>query len=186
MKHVINVPNSLTLARIVLTPVIVFMILERKIPHALMLMAIAAITDMLDGLIARYWNMHTRVGAYLDPLADKIMLLSTVVTLFVIDHVPLYLFLAIIFRDITIIVGALAYEMITHNLRMEPSLVSKATTLFQCVYVLMVLLSMMMPVHAAWLQWAAWLTFAVTCASGLHYLVVWTFKALSSEQQGHG
>lgn len=186
MKHLINVPNTLTLARIVLTPVIVFMIIERKIPTALMLMAIAAITDMLDGLIARYWNMHTRVGAYLDPLADKIMLLSTVVTLYFIAHVPLYLFLAIVFRDIVIIVGALTYEMITHKLRMEPSMASKATTLFQIIYVLLVLLSMMVPVAEIWLQWTAWLTFAITCISGLHYLVAWTIKALSNEQQGDG
>ncbi len=186
VNRILNVPNLLTLARIVMTPVIIYLILEGSIEMALVLMAVAALTDMLDGLIARYWNMRTTVGAYLDPVADKILLLGAIVTLFILEQVPLYLFLAIIFRDIVIVVGAIAYELLTHRLRMQPSMISKSTTLAQIVYTLLVLYSMVRPLDPSWLQSAAILTFFVTCASGLHYLVSWTIKALSDEREARG
>jgi len=84
-----------TLARIIMTPIIVYMVLSNQPWLALALMVIAGITDMLDGAIARYFNMRTTVGAYLDPLADKIMLISLFVTLFIVGQVPLFVFLAI-------------------------------------------------------------------------------------------
>ncbi|MDQ6966098.1 MAG: CDP-alcohol phosphatidyltransferase family protein, partial [Mariprofundaceae bacterium] len=77
MGQVINIPNSLTLGRILLTPIIVYFILEDQPIQALAFMAVAGLTDMLDGAIAKHFNMQTTVGAYLDPLADKLMLVST-------------------------------------------------------------------------------------------------------------
>jgi len=172
----------LTLARIVITPVIAYFILEKYIFLALYLMIAAGVTDMLDGLIARYYNMRTTVGAYLDPLADKLLLIGVMVPLFIIDHVPLYLFLAVIFRDVVIIVGAITYELITHHLKMEPSYISKITTLSQIVYVVFVLLSMVYSLNILWLDALAFFTFFVTCASGIHYLLSWTLKAINDEQ----
>jgi len=185
LKHILNVPNSMTLARILITPVIAFLILEKNIMPALGLMILAGITDMLDGLIARYFNMRTTVGSYLDPLADKLLLIAVFVSLFIVDHVPLYLFLAVIFRDVVIVIGAITYELMTHNLKMEPTYVSKATTLAQIIYVVIVLVSMVTAMDAVWLNAMAWLTFALTCASGIHYLVSWTQKAIRNEQKEH-
>lgn len=173
----------LTLARIVVTPVIVYAILTDQAVMALVLMVAAGITDMIDGAIARYFNQRTTVGAYLDPLADKLMLISAFVTLFIVGMVPLFLFLAVVFRDVVIVLGAIAYEMVTHQLKMEPSLISKATTLMQIVFVVTMLLHMAWPVNDLWIQTVLWLTFAVTCISGLHYMLVWTRKA-SSEERG--
>lgn len=172
----------LTLARIVLTPVIVYAILNDNAWVALILMSVAGITDMLDGAIARYFNQRTKVGAYLDPFADKLMLISMFLTLFFIGKVPMFIFLAVIFRDAIIVFGALAYEMVTKNLQMEPSILSKMTTFMQIVYVIMVLLHMMGSLNDTWLAWATWLTFAITCASGVHYMLVWTRKASSHER----
>jgi len=183
MRNILNVPNMLTLARIIITPVIVYAILSGEALMALVLMITAGITDMLDGAIARYFNQRTTVGAYLDPLADKLMLISMFVTLFIIGEVPLFLFLAVIFRDVIIVVGAMAYEMVTHSLKMEPSMVSKATTFMQIVYVVTLLLHMASPLGDMWIETVVWITFVVTCISGLHYMLVWTRKAVTEESR---
>jgi len=181
IKRLLNVPNTLTLARIIMTPVIVYMVLTGQAWWAVVLMIAAGVTDMLDGAIARYFNQRTTVGAYLDPLADKIMLISLFVTLFMVDQVPLFVFLAVIFRDLIIILGAVAYEIVTHRLTMQPSLVSKATTFMQIVYIALLLLHMAMPISEFWLNICMWSAFLLTCASGLHYLVSWTNKAAKQE-----
>ncbi len=148
---------------------------------ALILMIAAGITDMLDGAIARYFNQRTTVGAYLDPLADKLLLISMFVTLFIVGEVPLFLFLAVIFRDAIIVVGAIAYEMVTHSLKMEPSMISKVTTFMQIIYVVTLLLHMASPLEGIWVEMVLWATFVVTCISGLHYMLVWTRKAVTEE-----
>ncbi|MBL4775589.1 MAG: CDP-alcohol phosphatidyltransferase family protein, partial [Mariprofundus sp.] len=77
-ERILNIPNLLTLARILLTPFIIYAIIEHQAVLALLLMAIAGITDMLDGAIARYFNQRSKVGAFMDPLADKLLLISTI------------------------------------------------------------------------------------------------------------
>jgi len=183
MQNILNIPNILTLGRIVVTPFIVYALLRGEPALALILMVAAGITDMLDGAIARYFNQRTTVGAYLDPLADKLMLISGFVTLFIVDQVPLFLFLAVVFRDVVIVVGALAYEMVTHQLKMEPSMVSKVTTFLQIVCVVTLILNMAWPLADLWIQLTVWSTFIVTCISGIHYMIVWTRKAAFEE--GH-
>lgn len=174
----------LTLARIVVTPVIVYAILTGEAVMALILMVAAGITDMIDGAIARYFDQRTTVGAYLDPLADKLMLISAFVTLFIVGKIPLFLFLAVVFRDAIIVIGAVAYEMVTHQLKMEPSLVSKTTTFMQIVFVVTTLLHMATPVVGeSWMRAVVWATFVVTCISGLHYMLVWTRKAVYAEKR---
>jgi len=181
MQNILNIPNILTLGRIIITPVIVYAILKGQPELALALMIAAGITDMLDGAIARYFNQRTTVGAYLDPLADKLMLISTFVALFMIDKAPLFLFLAVIFRDVVIMVGALAYEMVTHQLKMEPSLISKVTTFMQIICVVALILDMAFPLNELFMKAMVWSTFTVTCISGIHYMLVWTRKAAFEE-----
>ena len=179
--QVINIPNLLTLGRILLTPVIVYLILIDQPLQALIFMAIAGLTDMLDGAIAKHWNMRTTVGAYLDPLADKLMLVSTIVCLFYVDEVPLFVFLAVIFRDAIIIGGAALYELVTKRLKMEPTYLSKSTTVVQIFYVLLALLHMAYGFQESLMQVAIWLTFGFTVASGVQYMVLWTHKATHGE-----
>jgi len=180
--RILNIPNMLTLARIIITPFIVYAIIEHQPVLALILMGVAGITDMLDGAIARYFNQRSTVGAFMDPLADKLMLISTIVSLYFIEQVPLFLFLAVVFRDMIILVGALAYEMVTHRLEMQPTISSKITTFLQIVLVLTVLsdLAWKLPGDAA-LQSLIWLTFAFTCISGIQYMIVWMRKAVTAE-----
>ena len=179
---VLNIPNLLTLFRIVLTPVIVFAVLSQQPKLALGLMVTAGVTDMLDGAIAKHFNQRTTVGAFMDPLADKLMLISCIVTLFLVGQVPLFLFLAVIFRDVIIMGGALAYELVTHRLEMRPSLISKATTMMQIVYVVAVLIQMAFPISALLVLVILWVTFALTCVSGVHYMLAWTLKAVRATE----
>lgn len=179
--RIFSIPNLLTMARILLTPFIVYAILIHQPLLALILMAIAGFTDMLDGAIARYFNQRSTVGAYLDPLADKLMLISSIVTLFYIGSLPIFLFIAVVFRDVLIVVGAVAFELVTHKLEMQPTLTSKLTTLMQILLVLVVLAGQAWPVPAQLTDSIIWITFAVTCISGVQYLVVWMRKAVTSE-----
>ncbi len=182
--RILNIPNLLTLARILITPFIIYAIIEHQAVLALILMFIAGVTDMLDGAIARYFNQRSTVGAYMDPLADKLLLISTIVTLYFIDQIPLYLFLAVVFRDLIIVVGAITYEMITHKLEMQPSIASKITTFLQITLVLGVLSEMAWQVPGPdVLQVSIWLTFALTCISGIQYMIVWMRKAVSDESK---
>jgi len=180
--RILNIPNVLTLARIIITPFIVYAILEGQPAFALLLMAIAGVTDMLDGAIARMFNQRSTVGAFMDPLADKLMLISTIVALYFLEHIPAYLFLAVIFRDVVIVLGATAYEMVTHKLEMTPLFTSKVTTFLQILLVLCVLADMAWQSPGALvLQWVTWLTFAFTCISGIQYMVIWMRKAVRAE-----
>ncbi len=181
-QHVLSIPNILTLLRILMTPVIVYMVLTQQAWWAVILMVIAGVTDMFDGAIARYFNQRTTVGAYLDPLADKILLVSLFVSLFFVGKVPLFIFLAVIFRDAIIILGAIAYEMVTRQLNMEPSLISKATTFIQILYVSLLLLDMATSIPSVLISITMWAVFVLTCMSGVHYMVIWTQKAVGHER----
>jgi len=180
--RILNIPNMLTLARIMITPFIVYAIIEHQPALALILMGVAGVTDMLDGAIARYFNQRSTVGAFMDPLADKLMLISTVVSLYLIEQVPTFLFLAVVFRDMIILIGALAYEMVTHKLEMQPTIASKITTFLQIMLVLTILsdLAWKLPGDMV-LQSMIWLTFAFTCLSGVQYMIVWMRKAVTAE-----
>ncbi|MDX8391879.1 MAG: CDP-alcohol phosphatidyltransferase family protein [Mariprofundaceae bacterium] len=181
MNKVINIPNLLTLSRILLTPFIVYFILEEQPLQALILMAVAGVTDMLDGAIAKYFDMRTTVGSYLDPMADKLLLVSTIICLFYVEEVPLFVFLAVVFRDAIIVAGAAVYEVVTRRLEMQPTLLSKATTTVQIVYVLLALLHMAYGFPDVLMQFAVWLTFIITVGSGIQYMVLWTYKAVHEE-----
>jgi len=180
-RKVINVPNLLTLSRILITPFIVFSILNGFILQALALMVIAGLTDMLDGFIAKHFDMQTVVGAYMDPIADKLMLIGSIISLFIVGQVPLFLFLAVIFRDAVIVIGAVIYELVTHRLEMQPTYLSKTTTVVQIIYVSAALLHIALPFPTVLMDASVWITFAITCASGVQYMILWTSKATHEE-----
>jgi len=182
--RILNIPNILTLARILITPFIVYAIIKAEPAFALLLMGVAGITDMLDGAIARMFNQRSVVGAFMDPLADKLMLISTIVALYFLKHIPTYLFLAVVFRDMVIILGATAYEIVTHKLEITPLFTSKITTFLQITLVLCVLADMAWQTFGPMtLQVVVGLTFAFTCLSGVQYMVLWMRKAVSAENR---
>ena len=109
-----NLPNTLTLIRVILIPIFVILIMNHSFKWALITFAIAGITDGLDGLLARLTRQKTELGAFLDPIADKLLLISAYLTLAIIEILPGWLSVIVITRDIIILLGILVIMLISH------------------------------------------------------------------------
>lgn len=166
-----TIPNAITLIRILLTPVIVWLLLDARLNYALVVFFIAGLTDGLDGLIARLFHQKSKLGAYLDPLADKLLLVSSFILLGHLGLVPLWLTVIIVSRDALILLGMMT--LMFHNVAVEikPSIVSKLTTLVQLLTVLLVLSSSYHSIS----RWVYSILFLLAASfsivSGLQYIV---------------
>ncbi len=129
-----NIPNLLTLARFCLVPVIIVMITSHAWLGAFTTFVVAGVTDAVDGFIARQFNQRTELGAYLDPLADKALLVSIYVTLAVVQIIPSWLAVVVVARDI-MIVGAIMLSWVLENpVTIQPLKISKANTFAQIAF----------------------------------------------------
>jgi cardiolipin synthase (CMP-forming) len=129
----VNIPNALTLARIVLVPLVVWLIVTHEMTAAFVLFLLAGVSDAADGFLAKRFQWRTELGAYLDPIADKLLLMSIYVTLGFSDHLPAWLVIAVVSRDILIIGAFLLSWVLSRPVPIHPLLVSKANTLAQIV-----------------------------------------------------
>lgn len=174
-----HLPNLLTLLRITLVPLLALRILQHDYDAALTIALVAAITDALDGLLARRFGWQSRLGGILDPLADKAMLVVSFVTLAMIGAIPAWLAVLVIVRDLVIVLGATGYHYLIGPFDAEPSRLSKATTLLQILLVLRVLLRLSGVWPATGFVETALIaaTTLLSVASGLHYVVRWGSKA---------
>lgn len=134
-----NLPNLLTLARILLVPVVVWLLVSGLYMAAFWLFVLAGITDGVDGYLARRWNQRTELGAYLDPLADKALLVSIYITLGFVGEMPRWLVIAVVFRDLLIVGAFLLSWVIGRPMQVAPLFVSKANTVAQIVFAAVVL-----------------------------------------------
>ena len=139
MRHL---PNLLTLLRLLLTLPIAWLLLSERFAAALWLFAVAGASDALDGFLARRFGWVSRVGSVLDPLADKLLLVTSYVCLGLSQVLPWWLTLLVLLRDALIVGGALVYRVLVGALQMRPSLLGKASTLAQIILVLAVLLGL--------------------------------------------
>ncbi len=162
----INIPNILTLTRILLTPLFVLSITWHLLGYALFVFAIAAATDALDGLLARWLNQRTLIGAYLDPLADKLLSTAAFVSLSAIGVLPVWLAVIVISRDLLIVLGIAMLKLMDIPFEMGPSNISKWTTLTQMLTICLALLSR----DADFLLYVYDLTAGLTIVSGLQYV----------------
>lgn len=165
-----NVPNSLTILRILLIPVFVGLLIYERYDPALGVILIAGLTDGLDGTIARIANQRTKLGAYLDPLADKLLLTSGFVTLSVLHLVPLWVAILVVSRDLILLTGALLSRFTESSLDMSPTLIGKGTTLFQLSYIVLIIIVTSRHLEHQLLQPLLYLMVILTVSSGLHYL----------------
>ena len=168
-----NIPNLFTLLRIILVPIVVIFLIQGSFVKALGAFVAAALTDALDGFLARTLGQQTALGAYLDPIADKALLASSFVTLSVLSIIPGWLTVIVISRDIIILLGILVLTMLSIEVKIRPTVVSKITTAVQLVTVLMVLSDRCFPayVHQAWLIALYGVTALFTVVSGLDYMI---------------
>ena len=165
-----NLPNVLSLVRVLLIPVFVIMIMDHLYGWALITFAIAGITDGIDGLIARLTHQRTELGAYLDPIADKLLLTAAFVTLAIIEMIPNWLAVIVITRDVIILLGFFILLLTNHRPKMVPTSVSKVTIGFQISTIIIVLLAGYNPIFGSLFSVAIYGTTLVTLLSGAHYI----------------
>ena len=134
-----SIPNLITIGRIVLVPIVVWAISSGAMGWAFVLFLAAGVSDGVDGFLAKRFNMTTVLGAYLDPLADKALLVSIYITLGVNDEVPRWLVILVVSRDIMILGGLLLAWVLGNPMTVKPLIVSKLNTAAQIVLASVVL-----------------------------------------------
>ncbi|HON57933.1 MAG TPA: CDP-diacylglycerol--glycerol-3-phosphate 3-phosphatidyltransferase [Smithella sp.] len=140
MKGAMNIPNLLTLLRIILVPVIVIFLMQDEYLKALIVFSLAGLTDALDGALARLLNAQSELGSFLDPLADKVLLVTTFVSLSIFGLIPSWLTVIVISRDFIILLGIIILTMMSVKYEIKPLFVSKITTTLQILTVFVALL----------------------------------------------
>ena len=132
-------PNAVTLSRLFLVPVLILVLKQEGYISALVIFLVAGVSDALDGYIAKRFNLVSQLGAVLDPLADKVLLVSAYIMLSWLGHIPFWLVLAVAFRDLLIIGGYLVVTSVMGSVHMRPSYLSKLNTVMQIVLVFAIL-----------------------------------------------
>jgi cardiolipin synthase len=165
-----NLPNYITLFRIVLIPFFINLMIYEYYREALAVFVVACLTDALDGMIARLTHSMTELGALLDPLADKLLILSAFLTLVLIGMLPVWLVIIVISRDAILVLGSLVIYFLGHDLKARPSIIGKATTALQLLVVILALLLKSFGKEISWMQVLHVLMVVFTVASGVQYI----------------
>lgn len=170
-----TIPNLLSMGRMILVPLFVISILNGRVDHALWVFAIAGISDALDGFIARVWKQQSVLGLYLDPAADKMLLVSAYVVLAIPNlhsgyTIPAWVSALVVTRDIVIVAVALILHLAVGVKRFPPSPISKVNTVVQVAAVLLVLLSGVIPGLELVAAGCVYLVAALTFSSGIDYV----------------
>ncbi|MEC7989808.1 MAG: CDP-alcohol phosphatidyltransferase family protein [Pseudomonadota bacterium] len=184
-------PNFVSVLRILLVAPTAWFLWHNEIALALALMAVAGISDALDGALARRYNWQSHLGSILDPLADKFLVAITFLVFTFQSYIPLWLAALTIGRDLIILVGGTLFRMSFGPFEIRPTLISKANTAMQIVTLIMIMLyllpgaSVQLPVleelgqylgrsTEAWVNpYCFWLLAVLSTVSGAHYIVVW-------------
>jgi len=173
-----DIPNIITILRILLVVPIMVLLAREEYLTVLGVFALAGISDGLDGYLARRYNWRTPLGALLDPLADKLMLVGVYLVLGWGGMLPWWLVGLVVVRDVVIISGALAYRQRCKNLTMEPTWISKANTLFQILLGLLAILSTVSSGVSPWmLNGLIAVVMITTLWSGADYIWQWGRRA---------
>ncbi len=184
----LTIPNFITIARLLSVPLIVWLVIADRFMEATILFILAGLSDAADGFIAKRYGASSELGAYLDPVADKALLVSAFVTLGFKGALPAWLIVLVVSRDFLIIGGIILAYMLSNPVAMRPLWVSKANTVAQIVLLALVLVgesgaSVLRPLLAA----AVLVTAALTVASAAAYLMDWVrHMAAPSDTAGGG
>jgi cardiolipin synthase (CMP-forming) len=179
-----HVPNALTVVRILLVPLTVWSLLSGDYIVALCTFVIAGVSDGVDGYLARRFNLHTELGAYLDPLADKFLLVSIFVTLAIMQVLPPWVAILAVTRDVLIVSAVMLARVLERPVAIKPVMISKVNTVAQISLMALMLASLAFGAFNANLIFMANLTVAfLTVASGAVYMTMW-FRHMTSPTDG--
>lgn len=174
-------PNAISLLRIVLVAPILWFMFGERFDLALILFFVAGLSDGLDGYLAKTFGWHTRSGALLDPIADKLLVAGTFITLASIGQIPIWLAAIVVSRDVVIIGGATVYNYLIKPVEGEPTRISKLNTVLELMFILFVL-------SRAGYGWPDQITitilgaaiFVTVVISGIDYVSSWSRRARRS------
>lgn len=173
-----DLPNLISILRIVLVGPVVWALATNQFTLALILFAVAGVSDALDGFLAKHFHWESRLGSILDPIADKLLLVASFATLSWLGLLPLWLFCLVIARDVIIVTGGLAYHYYVGKFDLTPLWSSKINTALQIILVLLVI------IQQQWFSSLAqgvtigiWLVVASVINSGTEYVLVWGGRA---------
>jgi cardiolipin synthase (CMP-forming) len=170
----LSIPNLITLARILLVPVMVWAITAGEMQIAFLLFLLAGLSDLIDGYLAKRFNMATELGAYLDPLADKALIVSVYVTLGIAGAIPRWLVILVVSRDIMIVSAVMLSWLLNKPVTLKPLMVSKLNTVAQILLALVVLAALAFEADAWWLiHGLTGLVAILTLASVVFYIRAW-------------
>jgi cardiolipin synthase len=166
-----NLPNYITLVRVVLIPFFINLMIYGYYRSALAVFAAACMTDALDGMIARVTQSKTELGALLDPMADKLLIVSAFVTLVLLGMLPVWLVIVVVSRDVILVLGSLVIYFMGHALKARPSIIGKTTTVLQFLVVTLSLILKTFDYEVEGMLILHWTTAFFTLASGIQYVV---------------
>ncbi len=174
MNLPVSLPNIITIARILMVPLAVWLVITHQMLAAFFVFILAGVSDAVDGWLAKRFDMKTELGAHLDPLADKLLLIALFVTLAVMQLVPTWLAILVVSRDVLIIGGVVLAWLLDNPMQMRPRMVSKVNTAAQIIFIGAILLWLAMGWDTGWVEWlGAPVVGLLTLASGGQYLVDW-------------
>ena len=170
----VTIANLITILRFLLVPGVIYWLMSGRMDLAFAGFVIAGISDGVDGFVARHFNQRSKLGAYLDPMADKLLLVSVFLVLGIMGELPLWLVIAAVSRDALIVIAVLLSTIMAHPVEMKPLLVSKANTAVQIVLAAVVLAELSLAVEFGPVRPALiFLSGLLTVASAAAYLVGW-------------
>lgn len=179
-----NLPNLISLARLLSVPAIVWLIIENHWMGAFALFVVAGVSDAVDGAIARRFDRQTTLGTYLDPLADKALLVAVYVTLAAVDRLASWLAILVLSRDVLIVGGVLVARLFAVRIEARPSLLSKFNTGVQIVMAATVLAAIAFELAPLTdlSRTLAWVVAVSTVASGIGYGMLWMRRMSHAEE----
>ncbi len=177
-------PNLISLARLLAVPIAVYVILQGEYALAFWIFVAAGVSDAVDGFLAKRLDAVTEIGTYLDPLADKVLLVGVYVALNRMDHIATWLVFLVVFRDFLIIGGAILYHTLTQSLKMDPLFISKVNTVTQITFAGVVLGELGLEVRISFLsEVLGYIVALTTFVSGAAYVYKWGRLAVSMERE---
>lgn len=185
-ERVLNLPNLVTLLRLAAVPAVAWLILQQRWEAACLFFVAAAISDGIDGLLARRLNQVTQLGAALDTVADKALAVVVLVMLTQAGAIPLWVTFAVLLRDSIIVMGAIGYRGVAGHLDIQPTWLGK-THMFAEFALLAVVLGSLAELLTVgpWLDVLFGVVFAIAALSGVQYVYIWSAKARRARRQSH-
>jgi cardiolipin synthase len=181
----VYIPNIISVLRLFLAPFIIWLIVSGNMLGAFAVFVLAGVSDALDGFIARRFNLQTELGAYLDPIADKALLMSSYVALGLLNYLPAWLAILVVSRDVLIIGAVMLSWLMSRPIAVRPSKISKLNTVMQIALAVLVLAENGMHLGLSdYVGPLIWVTAATTASSAVLYLVTWLRYMASYDIEG--